>query len=167
MRTRIAAIVTAERRAADTLVADFAADLLAAGRAVHGLVQRRPPDGKTGTVLQDLHSGERYPLFQELGAGSQSCSVDTASLAAASAALRHALDARADLAIANRFGPLEAAGGGLAQEMLALMAEGIPFLTIVAAEHLPEWRYFTGSAGVELPATREAFDRWFAEASQP
>lgn len=159
---RIAAIVHADRRAADVLVGAFATGLMRAGHAVHGLIQRRPPTGKTGTVLIDLHGGTHHPLFQNLGSGSESCSVDTDSLAMASLALRRALEAHADLAIANRFGPLEASGGGLAAEMLALMAEGIPFLTIVADDHLPAWRHFTGGAGVELPAGRAALDGWFA-----
>ena len=162
MTARIAAIVHADRRVADVLVGEFATDLIRAGRDVHGLIQWRPPEGKGGTVLIDLHDSSRHPLFQNLGAGSESCSVDAGSLSNAGVALRRALEARADLAIANRFGPLEASGGGLAAEMLAVMAEGIPFLTIVADDHLPAWRHFTGAAGVELPARREALDVWFS-----
>jgi hypothetical protein len=158
----IAAIVHADRRAADVLLDEFSADLMRAGRQVHGLIQRRTGEGKAATVLIDLQSGTRYPLFQNLGAGSASCSVDSGSLAAASLTLRRALDEGAELAIANRYGSLEATGGGLAAEMLALMAEGIPFLTIVADEYLPAWRHFTGHAGVELPAQRAALEGWFA-----
>ncbi len=163
----IAAIVTNDRRAADVLVGEFATALIRAGRNVHGLIQQRPADDKTSTVLLDLHDGARYPLFQNLGAGSQSCSVDTAGIATASIALRRAIATHADLAIANRFGPLEAAGAGLAAEMLTVMAEGIPFLTIVAAEHLPAWRYFTGDMSVELPAERAALETWFAGVALP
>lgn len=159
---RIAAIVHADRRAADALVGAFASDLIRAGRDVHGLVQLHATDDKSGTVLVDLKSGAHHPLFQQLGAGSASCSIDTGSLAEASQALRRALAERADLAIANRFGALEAGGAGLAAEMLALMAEGIPFLTIVADEHLAAWRHFTGGVAIELPAARAALDDWFA-----
>ena len=145
-------------------MADFAADLLRAGREVHGLIQQWPAEGKHCATLINLRDGSRRPLFQNLGSGSVSCSVDAGSLAATSGVLRHALEAHAELAIANRFGPLEAAGGGFAAEMLALMAEVVPFLTIVAAEHqhLPAWRYFTGGTSVELPAERAALDMWFA-----
>ena len=166
MNTRIAAIVQADRRAADVLVAEFATALIRAGCKVHGLIQQRPADDKTSTVLLDLHDGARYPLFQNLGAGSQSCSVDTAGVATASIALRRAIETHADLAIANRFGPLEAEGGGLAAEMLTLMAEEIPFLTIVAEEHLPAWRHFTGGMSMELPAERAALESWFAGQSK-
>lgn len=166
MQTPIAAIVSSDRRATDVLLEEFATSLIHAGYAVHGLIQCRPVDAKHGARLVDLHDGAHYPLFQNLGSGSQSCSVDTGSLSVASQALRRALVARADLVIANRFGPLEAAGGGLAAEMLALMAEGIPFLTIVAAENLPAWYHFTGGVGIELPAIRKALASWFAEAAK-
>jgi len=162
MSSPIAAIVHAERGIADLLLNDFAAALNRRGRQVHGLIQQRPDGIKADTALLDLQTGTRYPIFQNLGAGSLSCSIDSGGLAAASLVLRRALDANADLAIANRFGALEATGGGLAAEMLALMAAEIPFLTVVADEYLPAWRHFTGAAGVELPARRAALDDWFA-----
>lgn len=161
---RIAAIVGADRRAADILLGEFATGLMRAGRDVHGLIQWRGPEG---AVLADLQGGRHYPLFQNLGAGSRSCSVDPGSVAIASQALRRALAENAELAIANRFGALEAKGGGLADEMLALMAAGIPFLTVVAEENLDAWRRFTGDAAVALPATRPALEAWFAGLQNP
>ena len=158
---RIAALVGNDRRAADMMLGEFASDLIRAGRDVHGLIQWR---GADDAALVDLRSGQRYPLFQKLGAGSQSCAVDPGNIALASQALRRALTGRADLVIANRFGALEAAGGGLLDEMLALMAAGIPFLTIVADEYLPHWRRTTGECAVELPAERAAVDDWFRRA---
>ena len=158
---RIAAIVHADRQVADAVVDTFAGELIAAGRRVHGLIQRRTPGDKANAVLVDLHGGNRYPLFQNLGSGSQSCSVDTGMMANASTVLRQALLARADLAIANRFGPLEASGGGFLAEALALMAEEIPFLTIVTDGSLPAWRHFTGGRSAELPARLDALHAWF------
>lgn len=158
----IAAIVRAERGVADTLLADFAFGLKRAGWRVQGLVQQGHEQGKTATMLVDVADGRRYPLFQDLGAASASCSLDTASVAAASVALRRALEEKADLAVANRFGALEADGKGFAAEMLALMAEGVPLVTVVAEEYLLDWRWFTGKAGVELPPRRSALEGWFA-----
>ena len=163
---RIAAIVHADRQAADVVVDTFAGELIAAGRRVHGLVQRRTAGDKAGTVLVDLASGIAYPLFQKLGSGSQSCSVDTGMMADASAALRRALAERADLAIANRFGPLEASGGGFLAEAMALMAEEIPFLTIVTDGAVPAWRHFTGGRSAELPARLDALQAWYGALSR-
>src|SRR5690606_41534938 len=95
----------------------------------HGLVQYEmvPAGGdRAAREWLDLASGRRYALSQDLGPGSRACSLDTGALAAASQVLRHALQARADLVIVSRYGLAEAAGGGFANEMLALMSAGIP-----------------------------------------
>lgn len=159
----IAAIVHPGHGSADDLLADFAADLLRSEWRVRGLVQQFH-DGrvKSSTMLVDLGDGRRFPLFQNLGAGSASCSLDQTSVAAASIALRRAIGDQADLAVANRFGALEAGGGGLAAEMLAVMSEEIPLLTVVSELFLDDWRHFTGGIGTELAPQRDALDVWFA-----
>lgn len=160
----VAAIVHADHSIADSLLADFAFSLQRSGGRVRGLVQRfrGGASGKKAALLLDLGDGTTYPLFQNLGSGSVSCSVDENSLAAASVVLRRALGEKPDLVIVNRFGPLEAAGGGFVTEMLALMSEGIPVLTVVAESCLAEWRDFTGDCGVPLASTPEALENWFA-----
>ncbi|MBV7481697.1 DUF2478 domain-containing protein [Bordetella sp. BOR01] len=153
-------------RGADTLLADFARDLLAQGRRLHGLVQHEivpRGGGRPQRQLSDLRSGRLYGLSQDLGPGSRACSLDPGALAAASHVLRAALQARAELVIVNRFGAIEAAGGGFAQEMLALMSEGIPLVTVVSAVLLPDWRRFTGQAGLELPVARAPLQAWFEQ----
>lgn len=162
-RLPVAAIVHADRGSADVLLAQFASGLKQRGRRVSGLIQEKTGNGKAGTVLIDLETGTRYALFQDLGPGSTSCSVDTSALSAASAALRRALDEKADIAFANRFGELEAHGGGLAAELLALISEGVPLITVVADDYLPAWRRFTEEAGAELPPLLDAMEKWFAE----
>lgn len=160
----IAALVYNGHGEGDDLQAEFAFDLRARGWRVKGLIQRRipeTPDVKQ-TELFDIDSGRRFPLFQNLGTGSDACSVDTRSIAEASASLRLAMAQPTDLVVVNRFGALEVLGGGFCLEMLALMGEMIPVLTIVAEKHLDDWRHFTGCAGVELPLRREELEQWFA-----
>lgn len=163
----IAAIVHGGRGTVDVLLADFAFSLAASGVRVHGLVQQAQGPGKAETMLVDVRTSERYPLFQNLGSASSACSLDSGSIATASAVLRQALAARPDLVVVNRFGGLEANGGGFAAEMLALMADGIPLITVVADEYQLDWRFFTGRAGVELPARDEALRAWFAALPGP
>lgn len=67
----------------------------------------------------------------------------------------------AHLAVGNRFGALEATGGGHAAELAALVGEDIPVLTVVAAKHLDAWRRFTGGMGEELPPRMAALRSWF------
>ena len=152
-----AAIVHSEHGVVDNLLADFAFGLRRDGWRVQGLVQQEiGGQGKAATMLVDLENEKCYPLFQNLGSGSGSCSLDHTSVAAASVALREALRQRPDLAVANRFGGLEADGKGLAAEMLALISNGIPLITVVSSDYLMDWRSATGHAGVELPPEMEA-----------
>lgn len=160
----IAAVVhKAEVAGANELLASFADDLIGRGIRVRGLVQhdRRIGDGcACSMALRDLDTGQFYTISQNLGPGSTACRIDSSGIAAASVALRRAVAQGADLVVANRFGGLEAAGGGLAQEMLAAMAAGLPFLTLVAERWLGDWLAFTGGAGQVLPPDRSAMDRW-------
>ena len=164
----VAAIVHSEHGTADGLLADFAFGLRERGWRVHGLVQQEKDGrGKAATMLVDLDSGQCFALFQRLGPGSGSCSLDSTSVTASSVVLRRALEQRPDLAVANRFGALEASGAGLATEMLALAAAGIPLLTVVSDEYLPRWRSVIGHCGAELPPEMQALQNWFARVSQP
>lgn len=158
----IAALTRAGRGVADALLADFAFRLRRNGWRVSGLVQQDTGGGKAGTMLVDIEEGTCFHLFQNLGPASTSCSVDSGNVAAAGAVLRRALNDGADLAIANRFGALEAHGGGLAAEMLALMSDGVPLITVVSEDYLMDWRWFTGKAGVELPPCLPALEDWFS-----
>lgn len=154
----IAAIIHADDTPVDALLGQLADELRQAGWRVRGLVQPpRTPEQKKQMVLLDVEPPHtRYDISQPLGPGACGCSLDPAGVAAASAVLRRALEQGADLVLANRFGTLEATGSGLASEMLALMAESIPLLTVVNRRYLEAWRDFTGGAGVELPPRMEA-----------
>ncbi|MGE4281553.1 MAG: DUF2478 domain-containing protein [Magnetospirillum sp.] len=135
----------------------FVAELAAQGVQVRGLIQRHHPD----MHLVDVESGQTYAITQDLGAESESCRLDPSGIAEASVVLRRALAERAALVVVNRFGKLEAAGGGLSAEMLALMAECVPMLTTVGADQLEAWATFTGGAGLVLPADQQSIRQWW------
>ncbi|MCW4454862.1 DUF2478 domain-containing protein [Flavobacterium sp. MXW15] len=160
----IAAIVHDAPGGADAVLADFALRLRQAGWRVRGLVQL-PRDnrleGKRMTLVDLDDDGRHFRISQDLGSGARGCCLDPAGVSAASGVLRQVLAEGADLAVANRFGTLEASGQGLADEMLSLMAAGIPLLTVVNDRYLQEWRAFTGHAGVELEPRSEALQAWF------
>lgn len=159
-----AAVVQGAGVDADPLVAAFARSLGQRGWRVQGLIQSLSEGGaqcSRDIDLLDVSKHGRYRISQRLGRGSEACRVDPAGLAVASGVLRRALSERVDLAIVNRFGKLEAEGGGLAGEFLALLAEGIPVLTVVAEKHLERWLEFTGGVSVLLAPERAALDAWF------
>lgn len=159
----IAALVTRSSCEADQLIADFSRQQIAAGRRIRGLRQTLEACDNSGcmVVLIDLENEQRYPITQDLGPGSAACGLDPGLMADAAQVMRRIADEGADLAIFNRFGALEAEGGGLAAEMLDLMSRGQPVLVIVGERHLPAWRSFTGGLACELPASAEAVNRWF------
>lgn len=171
----VAAIASDTLGAADALLADVAQQQRRAGRRVRGLLMTYPDgpvDGSGGQdcaasmVLVDITTAEPFLVSQPLGKDSKACRADPQGFARASVVLRRALDERPDLVISNRFGSLESEGGGFTDELLALMAEGIPVLTAVGPKHREAWARFTGGAPV-LPATPEAVAGWLHRHLKP
>ena len=153
----------------DTLLDAVVSTQRARGRRVHGLLMRYPL-GREGNdacgpqmVLHDIHTQQAYLVSQPLGRESRSCRADPDGFARASAVLRNALQARPDLVVVNRFGGLEASGGGFSAELLQLMLADIPLLTAVAARHVDAWQTFTGGS-VLLPPRSDAVQAWLDQA---
>ncbi len=150
----------------DALLAQVAAELQQAGRRVRGLLMTHPEGRGTCAapmVLVDISTRDEYLVSQPLGSGSQACRADVQGFATASRVLREALQTAPELVISNRFGGLESAGGGFSAELLELLAQGVPVLTVVAPRHVAAWRQFTGDAPV-LAADSLAVGQWLAQA---
>jgi hypothetical protein len=149
----------------DLALADFAQRQRQAGRCVLGLLMR-PRAGavacQAAMFLTDIDTGDEYPVSQTLGSGSNACTADPQAFARASRVLRDALGRNPDLVISNRFGSLEAENGGFAAELLALLAAGIPVLTVVSARHLDAWHRFVGVAPM-LANDPAAWTAWLDE----
>ena len=92
-----------------------------------------------GMELEDLASGERFALSQDLGSGSEACRLDPDALAHAAVAVRSALERGTELVFINKFGAQEACGAGLRAEMALAVTTGVPVLTAVGERFLPEW----------------------------
>ena len=164
-----AAIVNTGAADIDERFAAFARQQIARGRRVHGLTMVYRGEGgecAASMVLVDIRNGQEYLVSQDLGPLAKGCRADPAGFAEASRVLREALDAQADLVVCNRFGALELQGQGFADELLQLMAAGIPLLTIVSARHLEAWKRFSGDAAV-LPDAMESWQRWLDQALGP
>lgn len=147
----------------DVLLARITQAQQRAGRRVHGVLMNLA-DGAGSCaagdmVLIDIQTLDRYLVSQPMGRDSTACRADAQGFARASQVLRNALAASPDLVISNRFGSLEAEGAGFADEMLALMAAGIPLLTVVAERHLAAWQHFSGGATV-LVDEAQAVQDW-------
>ena len=119
--------------------------------------------------LLDVRSPQVFEISQDLGPQSKGCCLDPAGVVEASSVLRQALADGVDVVVTNRFGGLEAQGGGFVAEIAALAEAGIPLLTIVAPAHLPAWRALTGELGQELsmPQSVQALHDWFYSLQAP
>lgn len=160
---RVAAILDDGGGDVGQRLADFSANQRHAGRSVLGVVMQyrdQGPGRKRAMILIDIDSGTEYPVSQALGKGSDACQLDPRGFADASAVLRDALRRAPELVVCNRFGGLEAAGGGFADELLALMAADIPVLTVVSEPYVAAWQAFSGNAPL-LPPEPGAWADWF------
>ncbi len=165
---RVAAIHNDGQGDVDGRLAGFAREQRALGKRVLGLLMAsRAADEscRAAMVLTDIDTGQEYLVSQPLGSGSNACAADPQGFATASQVLRDALQQSPDLVICNRFGSLEAENGGFAAELLALMAEGIPVLTVVSTRHLAAWQGFAGDVPL-LPNEPAAWAAWLAEVSE-
>ncbi len=142
----------------DWLLREFVDDLKGADWNVQGLLTKH---SKNPMIIYNLSDGQEFLISQKLGKESQSCSLDLGGLANAAFVLRKALDDKADLVIVNRFGTAEAEGKGFIAELLALISEDIPVLTLTNDKYLAAWREFTGGLAEELEPTKEALLNWF------
>lgn len=162
---RAAAIEAGDSSDADALLASVAKRLQHEGWRVRGLLMTYPDGRNTCAapmVLVDVQTQQPYLVSQALGSGSSGCRVDPQGFARASEVLRTALDEAPDLVICNRFGGLEAAGGGFCQELLALLSSDLPVLTAVSPRYRDAWDAFTGGATV-LPARDDAIAAWLEQ----
>lgn len=166
---RVAAVHNDGQGDVDRRLAEFASGLRAQGQRVLGLLMstRDIEAGCRASMwLTDIDTGVEYPVSQALGSGSSGCAADPQGFATASQVLRDALCRSPDLVICNRFGSLEAENGGFAAELLALMAEGIPVLTVVSTRHLAAWQGFAGDVPL-LPNEPAAWLAWLRRVNRP
>jgi hypothetical protein len=146
------------------LLADFV--LRWQGRArIVGLVEEPQEDvcGCAPGHLRALTSGQRFPIFQDLGPGSKSCALDAVALVEACEQLRRDIAAGCDLVVISKFGKLEAERrSGLLPAFVDAMEAGVPVLTAVAPKFQQSWSEFAAPFFIAIPAERDAIDTWWA-----
>ncbi|MDR3374475.1 MAG: DUF2478 domain-containing protein [Ancalomicrobiaceae bacterium] len=162
----IAALVYDDGVSVDDLLGYFAGELKDSGCRIGGVVQLPPEDhSKKSDKLRvyDLMSGDTFPVKQQLGPGSDACSLDTRALAEASMRIRRAVDLGVDLVFISKFGKQEAAGSGFRDEFAYAVAAGVPVITSVRRQLVPEWLTFTGGIGTLLACRLKVVREWWTE----
>ena len=147
-------------------LADFARELAPAGYRVGGVVQEVFHDKqgrRTRIDSVDLATGERVTINQANRGGPDdpACTLDTAALTDAGTPLRRVLLDRPDLVVAEKFGEQEQNAAGLMDEILDIIAEGLPILVLVPEAALARWRELTGGVTAEVPCEIDALRRWW------
>ncbi len=154
----------------DALLAAFAHDLMRTGTRVAGLVQINAGGScaELDMELEALDTGRRINICQDLGAGSaNACRLDPAGLAEAAASLRQAIGRPMDLVIVNKFGRMEVEGGGLIDEIGAVVEAGLPLVIGVPERFSDAWKQYAGDMAETIPCSRDALDAWWSPRGLP
>lgn len=165
-KPRIAAVRYAPGQNVHAILNAFIIDLKAAHVDVHGVIQKPHANGGNLDAI-DIRTAICIPLKRptqyEMDNGV--CSLDLSQLAEASMILRRALEQNAAVVVVERFGKIERNGGGLAADLLQVMAAGLPTVVSVPEEELKAWDTFSGGLGVVMPCELNALRQWWSSLS--
>jgi hypothetical protein len=167
----IAAIVYSDGVYPDRIIARAIGPLRAAGVPLAGALQVEPVAAgrhPCDMLLEELASGDVHAIAEHRGREARGCRLDVGLLTEIGEAVLHSLhDEQPRLLVVNKFGKIEADGGGLRQAVAEAVDLGIPVLVGVPARNLDRWRAFAGSLAIELPATVGAIADWLAHHGLP
>jgi hypothetical protein len=112
-------------------------------------------------LLEDLSGGEIVALSDNRGKDARGCRLDIGVLTELAEAVQLSLQADEPcLLVVNKFGKIEADGGGLREAIADAVALGIPVLVGVPMRNLESWRAFAADLAIELAPQAAAIDRW-------
>lgn len=169
---RIAALVYADGVYPDRAIAQAIHPLLERGVEMAGAIQLDPADrpGRhpCDLLLQNLATGEVTAIAEHRGKEARGCRLDVDVLTGIAQAVAGSLhEEEPRLLIVNKFGKIEADGGGLRDAIAEAVDLGIPVLVGVPARNLDRWRAFAGALSIELPADAVAISDWLGSQGFP
>jgi hypothetical protein len=123
----------------------------------HGLAGRACSAG----FLRSILTGERFPIFQDLGPGSTACHLDGSAMLSATEAVQRDIAVGCDLVILSKFGKLEAANSGLADAFRAAIEADVPILTSLSPACETAWKMFAMPLFVALHPNPGEIDAWW------
>ena len=161
----IAALVYADGVYPDRAIARAIEPLRERGIALAGALQLESDDlprrHPCDMLLLDLASGEVTAIAEQRGREARGCRLDVGLLTELGESVASSLcSEEPHLLVVNKFGKIEADGGGLRGAIAEAVGLGIPVLVGVPARNLDRWRAFAGSLAVELPAEAAAIAAW-------
>ena len=163
MSSNILAVVYSDGLAADRLLADIAYRLRDDGVVVAGLVQLNTfvrDRAKCDMAVEELYSRTIYQLSEDRGPAAKGCRLDHTRLNEAAGLFSAALKHRPELVVLNKFGKVEAEGGGLRDALGHAVALELPLIVGVPYRNLDQWRIFAGGLADECEVFAPDILRW-------
>lgn len=150
----IAALHFDKGGAIDVILEKIARELQANNYRIAGYLQRETHETDSCCAITDLEniaSGQRLRISQDLGRGARGCRLDFGAMAQAAAVLMAELEQGVDLLVLNRFGKGESEGQGFRAVIQHAIELNVPVLTAVRDTYAPAWLEFGGEFAQLLP----------------
>ena len=164
-RSQLLAVVYVDGFEADKILSDFGYSLRASGLRVAGLVQLNKfvrNRARCDMEIEELSSGVVLRLSEDRGAGARGCRLDRSALTHAAALLTAALDDAPGVVIINKFGKVEAQGGGTRDVIAAAVQLELPVIVGVPRRNLDPWREFVGNLAEEVSVDPLVVRHWLS-----
>src|SRR5262249_14387885 len=146
----------------------FASRLIETGRRVSGLIQlREPGDDKDVRNVVVLDGWQVVDAARKPGAPESGCRLDSGWLDRMGLRVEASIRSGVDAVIVNRFGPLEAAGRGFHNAILAASQTQTPLVVAVPAFAFEGWTRFSGGMSVRLDCSLDSVLAWWRRVSAP
>jgi nucleoside-triphosphatase THEP1 len=147
----------------DALIAQCAADLVASGYRLGGVVQsntHRRGRRRCDMYVKDLIGDDEIKISLDRGNEAMGCRLDPDAFARIDAWVERAVLERVDLLIINKFGREEAHGRGLRPVIAEALIAEIPLVIGVSTENLCDFLTFVGDSATRLRPDVEAITAW-------
>ncbi len=95
--------------------------------------------------------------------GPSDCVLELSALAETAGALRRAITECADLVVIEKFGKEEAAGRGLLDDIMKVVASGLPALVLLPQAYVEQWNQFTGGIVETITFDADALNQWWGK----
>ena len=155
--------------AADRFLSDVGYRLRNCGVNVGGVVQRNTfvrDRTKCDMELEELHSGSVFQISEDRGAFAKGCRLDRSVLADVASSLASLIEQRPAILIVNKFGKVEAEGGGLRDVIANAVQSGIPTIIGVPYRNIDQWRAFAGELAREAHLGTQDVAAWLLRCCQ-
>ena len=161
----ILAIVYADGAVAGSFIANLGYRLRDAGVAVAGIVPYRSStarNGQCGVEVEELASRLVLQLAEDENPQPFGCRVDPEAISEAAALISSSLRKAPNVVIFNKFGKLEAEGGGLRETITEAIQLGIPVITGVPRRNIGIFRELTEGLAEETQVDLPRVYQWLA-----